>query len=152
MRYAYPCELTCDVEGGWDITFPDIPGAQTCGWSKDEALAMGADLLHCLLAWSLRDGQEIPEPSSPAPGQVVVAVPAETAAKAALHHAMRDQGITVKDLAKRLGIPKQAASKVTDVEHYSRMDQVEAALAAVGLTLAAEVTARVDAPAVAASS
>ena len=82
----------------------------------------------------------------------MVAVPAETAAKVALYHAMRDQGITVENLAERLGVSKQAASKVTDVEHYSRMDKVEAALAAVGLTLAAEVTSRVETPSVPASS
>ena len=40
MRYLYPCNIVGDEDEdrltgreGYDVTFPDIPEAITCGWS-----------------------------------------------------------------------------------------------------------------------
>ena len=31
MRYVYPCVLEAEEDGGFFVTFPDVPGANTCG-------------------------------------------------------------------------------------------------------------------------
>ena len=33
MRYAYPCVLNSEEEGGFFVVFPDVPGALT-GWPR----------------------------------------------------------------------------------------------------------------------
>ncbi len=42
MRYAYPYELLPQPEGGFTVTFPDVPEAITQGESEAEAAAMAA--------------------------------------------------------------------------------------------------------------
>ena len=50
MRYAFPCDIVFDEEEkeatgreAYGVTFPDIPGAITCGWSWAEAVEMAED-------------------------------------------------------------------------------------------------------------
>ena len=31
MRYVYPCELTPEKNGGYSVSFPNVPEALTCG-------------------------------------------------------------------------------------------------------------------------
>ena len=38
MRYAYPCVLTPEKNGGYSVSFPNVPEALTCGDDRDEAL------------------------------------------------------------------------------------------------------------------
>ena len=40
MRYLYPCVLEQEEGGGFVVSFPDVPGANTCGDDRAEALAM----------------------------------------------------------------------------------------------------------------
>ena len=44
MRYVYPCELTPEKNGGYSVSFPNVPEALTCGDDRDEALAMAEEL------------------------------------------------------------------------------------------------------------
>ncbi len=51
MIYAYPCRLTPDEDdGGFVITFRDVPEAITDGRDHTEALAMAEDALATALA------------------------------------------------------------------------------------------------------
>ncbi len=63
-RYIYPAVFDPD-EGGYCVTFPDLPGCITEGDSLEEALTMAKDAL-ALHLWSLEQaGDEIAAPSSP---------------------------------------------------------------------------------------
>jgi antitoxin HicB len=55
--------------------------------------------------------------------------------KTALHDAMREQGMGRAELARRLRWHLPQVNRVLDLRHASRMEQVEAALAALGLRL-----------------
>ena len=60
-------------------------------------------------------------------------------AKAALYEAMREQGVGRAELARRLRWHLPQVAHVLDLRHASKMEQVEAALAALGLRLIVDV-------------
>ena len=141
MLYAYPCELTLEEEGGFVVTFPDVPEAITGGDDRAEALTMAEDALATALAGYVHGKRDIPAPGEPAARQALVAVPPVVAAKLALYSAMRAQGITKVELGRLLGISESAVRKLANPDHRSHIGQVERALRAVGRTMRVEVTA-----------
>ncbi|MXW36148.1 MAG: type II toxin-antitoxin system HicB family antitoxin [Chloroflexi bacterium] len=140
MLYAYPCELTPDEDGGFVATFPDVPEAITGGGDRDEALVMAEDALATALAGYVHEKREIPAPRASA-GDALVSVPPVVAAKLALYSAMRADGITKVELARRLGISESAVRKLANPDHRSHVSQVQKALRAVGRSIRVEVTA-----------
>ena len=139
MRYTYPCNLTPDEEdGGFNVTFPDVPEALTCGDDRAEALEMAEDALVVALCAYVDNDEDIPVPGTAADGQVMVAVPPIVAAKLALYTAMRKQGITADELADRLSLGESAVHKLLDPDYGSHLTQVEKALRAVGRSLVIE--------------
>ena len=68
----------------------------------------------------------------------IVAVPPVAAAKVALYLAMREQGITRGDLARRLGLSETAVRRLVNPDHRSHIGQLQKALRAVGRTLVVE--------------
>ena len=135
MQYVYPCVLTPEDEGGFFISFPDVPEALTGGDDRTEALAMAEDALATALGMYVKEREDIPVPSALVPGQAVVAVPPIVAAKLALYTAMRRQGVTKVALAERLGLSESAVRKLCDPDHRSHISSVENALRAVGRSL-----------------
>ena len=135
MRYAYPCVLTPEEEGGYSVSFPNVPEALTCGDDRDEALAMAEDALAVGLGAYVQCREEIPAPGPIAPGQEVVAVPLVVAAKLALYSAMREQGLTKVGLARLMGLSEGAVRKLLNPGHRSHIRQVERALRKVGRRL-----------------
>ena len=135
MQYVYPCILTPENEGGFFISFPDVPEALTGGDDRTEALAMAEDALATALGMYVKEREDIPVPSALVPGQEVVAVPPIVAAKLALYTAMRRQGVTKVALAERLGLSESAVRKLCDPDHRSHISSVENALRAVGRSL-----------------
>ena len=138
MRYLYPCILTPEKEGGFFVSFPDVPGALTCGDDRTEALEMAEDALVAMLAVYVQQQREIPTPSPVADGQELVAVPPIAAAKLALYTAMREQGITGNALAVRLNLSDSAIRKLLDPDCYSHISQIMKALRNVGRSLVIE--------------
>ena len=138
MRYLYPCILTPEKEGGFFVSFPDIPGALTCGDDRPEALEMAEDALVAMLAVYVQQQREIPTPSPVADDQELVAVPPIAAAKLALYTAMREQGITGDALAVRLNLSDSAIRKLLDPDCYSHISQIMKALRNVGRSLVIE--------------
>ena len=139
MRYAYPCNFNPDEEdGGFNVTFPDVPEALTCGDDRAEALEMAEDALVVALCAYVANDETLPVPGEAEEGQVMVAVPPLVAAKLALYTAMRRQGVTADELAERLGLGEDAVRKVMDPDYGSHLTQVEKALRAVGRSLVVE--------------
>ncbi len=83
MRYAYPCEMTPEADGGYSVSFPNVPEALTCGDDQVEALAMAEDALAVALGAYVRAREDIPTPGPLLSGQIIVAVPSAVAAKLA---------------------------------------------------------------------
>lgn len=141
MIYAYPCNLTPDDDGGLVVTFPDVPEAITGGENRFQALEMAEDALATALAAYVHEKWEIPVPGALVEGQDLVAVPTVVAAKLALYSAMRVQGVTKVELARRLGLTESAVRKLADPDHRSHISQVQKALRAVGHMVVVDVVA-----------
>ena len=139
MIYAYPCELATDDDGTLVVTFPDVPEAITGGQDRTEAIRLAADALAVALAGYVHDQRDIPEPSTAAEDQELVAVPAVAAAKLALYSAMCAQRITKSELARRLGSSASAVDQLADPDRSSIIAQVQEALVAVGCSPTIEV-------------
>ena len=130
-QYIYPVNLTEDEDGRWLVEFPDLPFCVTDGATMAEALFEASDALSEALATLMTRGEDIPAPSRPAKGQKTVAPSARIAAKAALYSACRAQGLTKVDLAARLNRDESIARRLLNPKHQTKLDQLEAALAAV---------------------
>ena len=153
MRYAYPCCIVRDEEEeratgreAYTVTFPDVYGANTGGWSWEEALEMAKDCLGVALGMYVKAGEDIPVPSLLVEGQVLISVAPIVAAKLALYAAMREQGVTDVALAARLGLQENAVRRLLDPGQRSHMTSVEKALEAVGRSLVVEDRAAVQSP------
>ena len=83
MQYIYPCVLTPEDEGGFFVSFPDVPEALTGGDDRAEALEMAEDALGAALGMYAEAREDIPVPSAVLPGQALVAVSTIVAAKLA---------------------------------------------------------------------
>ena len=138
MRYAYPCIITPEVEGGFFARFPDVPGALTCGKDIPETLEMAEDALTVIFCAYVELDEALPEPGPLADGQYLVALPPLTAAKLSLYTAMREQGITAAALAETLGVTETAVRKLITPDYGSHITTVMRALRAVGRNLVVE--------------
>jgi len=139
MQFNYPATLTPDPTGGFVVTFRDWPEAITQGDSLEEALLEAADCLEEAVAARIDDRGEIPASSARLPDEHPVAVPIQTALKAALFLATRETGVGPTELARRLGINEKEARRLLDPRHASKAATLERALLAVGRRLAIAV-------------
>lgn len=114
------------------VTSPDFPELTTLGEDHDEALVRAVDALEEAVAARIHDRRDIPMPS---PGDITVQLPTLTAVKVILYQGMRDQNIGKAELARRLGWHLPQVDRVLNVNHHSRLDQMDAALGAIGLRL-----------------
>jgi antitoxin HicB len=131
MRYAYPYELIPQTEGGFTVTFPDVPEAITQGDTEEQAAAMAEDALVTALSFYTDRAERLPGPS-PSRGRPLVYVPPLVAAKLALHDAMLAAGVSNVTLARQLGTDEKTVRRLRDPLHQSRINQVDAALRMLG--------------------
>lgn len=131
MKYAYPYDLSPQREGGFTITFPDVPEAITQGETKEEAAESAEDALVTALSFYTDEAERLPKPS-PARGRPLAYVPPLVAAKLALHDAILEGKVTNVDLARQLGVDEKAVRRLRDPLHQSKIDQVDAALRLLG--------------------
>ena len=128
------------------MTFPDVYGANTGGWSWEEAMDMAKDCLGVALGMYVKAREDIPAPSPLEENQVLITVAPVIAAKLALYSAMREQGLTHVALANRLGLQEKSVRRLLDPKQRSPMASVEKALEAVGRALVVEDRAAVHSP------
>lgn len=134
----YPAKFTCDA-GSLVVSFPDVPEAHTQGDTLEEACAMAVEALELALSLYSENGKNLPVPGPVKRGMRVVRVPALSAAKFGLYAALRASGLRKIDLARRLGCSPSQVDRLLDIMHHSKLDQVEAALAALGKRLSIEI-------------
>ena len=141
MRFTYPARLRPDSTGELVVSFRDLPECLTSGASVPDALAEAADALEEAIAGRIDDAEAIPEPSARRSGEHHVAVPAGTAAKAALALALRENDLSRVALAQRLGVDEKAVRRMLDPRHATAVGRIEAALRVLGRELVIETRA-----------
>ena len=139
MRQAYPVTFRNDKNGTVIAEVPDVPGTATVGANHAEALERVGGALVAMLSAMIEDRESIPPPSRAKKGQSVVSLPPLIAAKLAIYRAMREHRMNQVDLAARLGSDARQVRRLLDLHHHSRLDQLEAALGALGKRLVLDV-------------
>lgn len=135
----YPARFEPAEEGGFNITFRDIPEAITQGDTLEEARSMAADALLTAMFIYADDDRIVPKASKAKAGEELVGLPASTWAKVLLRNEMLRQKVRPIDLAKRLDITKQEVTRLLDLRHATKIDQLARALDALGRRLEVSV-------------
>lgn len=134
-RFEYPVLLKAAEEGGFVVTCRDLPALITQGENKEDALMQAADAMDEVFATYMLEGLTFPKPSKTKRGEYSVAPPAETMAKAALHMAMSEAGITKVQLAKQLGIDEKEVRRLLDPHYGSKLPRIAQAIQLLGKRL-----------------
>jgi antitoxin HicB len=136
VRFCYPVKLSPDKsDGGYVVTFRDIPEAITQGDTVDEALEQAVDALEEAIAGRIRRGEDIPIPSEPTAKEHAVVLPIATATKASLYMAVRESGLSKVQLAAKMGIDEKEVRRLVDPYHPSKLPRIEEALQTLGKRL-----------------
>ncbi len=72
MTINYPAIFAPQKEGGYSVSFPDLPEAITEGDTLAEATARAAEVLKLTLDGRRAEGMEIPAPSTKVDGAILV--------------------------------------------------------------------------------
>jgi antitoxin HicB len=140
----YPATIKRDGDS-FVVLFPDLPFAHTNGDSREDALAHAPDALHTAISMLMEKNLDIPEPGKVRRGAVLVGLPSVTSdAKAGLYMALRASGLRKTELARRMGIHKQQVDRLLDIDHASRIEQLEAAFAALQMRLTVAIQPATD--------
>ena len=135
MKYTFPSNIAPDTEeDGWGfvVSFPDVKGAHTSGKTFKEAIILAEDCMVVALSCYVDSGEELPTPSPYQKGQELLTVQPLIAAQLDLYTAMREEGISLAQLAERLGISEQDAAPLLHLDYCTPIARVLEALEALG--------------------
>jgi len=139
MKFDYPVQLESDPGGGFTVTCRDVPQMVTEGETLRDALKYAVDALETALEFYTEAGRDIPTPSKPRRGEHTVRPSSLICTKLSVYQAMKDTGVGKAEMSRRLGCHLPQVDRILDLRHASRLDQVEAALAALGLAIKVEI-------------
>lgn len=130
----YPVLITHE-DNGYTVTFRDIPEALTCGDSLEDARAMAVDALITALDFYFEDRRPVPSPSKKLKGEELIGLPPSVTAKVLLLNEMIKQNVSNAELARRLLTRPQDVQRLTDLNHTTKIDTINAALNQLGKQL-----------------
>ncbi|CAD6513506.1 Antitoxin HicB [Paraburkholderia kirstenboschensis] len=128
----YPARLEPAEEGGFVVTFRDIPEAITQGDTLDEARSMAADALLSAMDFYFEDKRPVPAPSKVKKGEELISIPASVSAKVLLLNEMLAQRVTPSELARRLNARPQDVNRIVNLGHATKIDTIADAFEALG--------------------
>jgi antitoxin HicB len=139
----YHVLLTPDDNDTVLVTCPDLPEVATFGEDAQDALGYAVAAIEEALAARMAQKKDIPLPASqPAEDLHPVRLGTQTALKVLLYVAMRRQNVTKAELARRMGIARQHADRLLDLNHASRLEALDAAFLALGQEVVMELRER----------
>jgi antitoxin HicB len=130
--FAYPATFRRDEKGRPVVSFSDFPAAHTDGKDMREAVEEAIDCLGSVIAGLIAKRSAIPESSALKRGQRLIPVPLWIAGKLALYLAVREQGISNSELARRLGVRETVVRRMLDPDHETKSEKLQAALDVLG--------------------
>jgi len=139
--YDYAIRFEEEDAPGVAVFCRDLAQLNSYGDDREHAISEALDAIESTLSLYVDERRTIPEASAPLEGEHVVHLPAITVAKIALWNAMMERDMRKADLCRLLGVHQAQGDRLVDFLHTSKMDQLEAALAALGKRLAISVEA-----------
>ncbi|MGO7560527.1 type II toxin-antitoxin system HicB family antitoxin [Rhizobium johnstonii] len=137
MDFIFKATVEADPDGGYLVTFVDVPEAITHGETLDEAKSSAQEALGLALRGIVQEGRRIPRPTAEA-GEPI-AVDAEDAIKLAVIEAFREAKISQREFARRLGKAENEARRILDPDHRSKLSQLQEAMQVLGKTIVVSV-------------
>lgn len=128
----YPAKFEEAEEGGYVVTFRDIPEAVTQGDTEAEAMEMAEDVLISSMDFYIDDRRPVPAPSKQLKGERLVELPLSVATKVLLLNEMIKSGVSNAELARRLHTRPQDVQRIVTLKHSTKIDTLDAALRALG--------------------
>ena len=132
--FAYPARFAWQ-EGTWLIRFRDLPDAISQAGVHEDVVDIAEGCLQATIEGRLEEGLDVPEPSEPRAGEVLVTLPIETATKAALLKTVAASGTTRVALGKALDLDEKEIRRMLDPRHSSKLPRIERVLKALGKQL-----------------
>ena len=108
--YTYPAKLSEQDDGSWLVTFRDLPDALTDGGDQEEAFEEAVDCLGAAIASRLLMGEDVSPPSAVEEHEFPVPLTAGLSAKAVLHAAMAEDGLSKSALARQMGCDEKVGT------------------------------------------
>jgi antitoxin HicB len=141
--WAYPLTIERDNNSTLLVSFMDIPEAHTFAEDEAEITTRATDCVLTALEGYMKVWRPIPTPSREVTGRAVALPPLATA-KIELYEAMRNAGVRKAELARRLGWHMPQVDRLLSLRHGSRLEHLEAALAALDHRLEMRVVRGAD--------
>ncbi|MBB4862186.1 antitoxin HicB [Pseudomonas nitritireducens] len=140
--YDYAIRFEADPgRPGVAVYCRDLPELNSYGDDREHAIREALDAIETTLSIHVDERRAIPPASAAQPGEQVVYLPSVTVAKIALWNEMLRRGLRKADLCRLLDVNPVQVDRLVDFLHGSKMEQLEAALAALGLRLSIRVLA-----------
>jgi antitoxin HicB len=136
---GYRIKFEPDDNGTLLVTCPALPEVTTFGDDEADAMRHAVEAIEEAIAARMADGEEVPDGHQRGPH--LVRLPALTVLKVELYRQLRAIGITRAELARRLGWKRESVDRLFRLDHASRLEQLEAAFAALGRSVSVSVHA-----------
>ncbi len=134
-RFSFPIILTPDLtDGGYVVTFPDLPEAITQGENIEDCLKEATDCLEEAIALRIDEQLDLPLPSE-IQSDYWVELPLQICLKAVLYLSIKESGISYQKLAKTLNIQEQEISKNIQPNQPTSLEMTENILSVLGKKL-----------------
>ena len=102
-------------------------------------MAEARDLLRELIATTMREGADLPEPSRGRKQRPLVVPPVQIALKAALYEAWREAGISQRRFARELEVAESEVRRMLNPEHSTKAATIDRALRRLGKRISVTV-------------
>ena len=134
---GYRIKLETDDNGTLLVTCPSLPEVTTFGDDQADATQHAVGAIEEAIASRMADGEDVPEGQQRGPR--LVRLPALTVLKVELYRQLRETGMTRAELARRLDWKRESVDRLFRLDHASRLEQLEAAFAALGRSVSVSV-------------
>ena len=139
MMLGYRIKIEPDDNGTLLVTCPALPEVTTFGDDEADAMRRAVGAIEEAIAARMADGEDVPEGHQRGPR--LLRLPALTVLKVELYRQLRGAGMTRAELARRLGWKRESVDRLFRLDHASRLEQLEAAFAALGRAVSVSVHA-----------
>ncbi|WP_262373112.1 type II toxin-antitoxin system HicB family antitoxin [Pseudomonas prosekii] len=128
--YDYAIRFEQDDTQGFAIFCRDLPQLNSYGDNLEHAIREAFDAVDTTLSLYVDMRLPIPQASPPTSDERVIRLSAVTIAKITLWNEMVSRNLRKADLCRALGVHQAQGDRLVDFLHTSKMEQLEAALAA----------------------
>lgn len=136
---SYPARLKKQPEGGYVVKFRDVPEAITQGETREEAIEMAEDALITALSFYMEDNKPLPIPTLGRRGEVHIDLKVENTCRVMFYESMRRKGMTVKDLAVKMGVTPRTAQRLLKVTGKTSLNDLMRVACALDMRVVSQI-------------